>query len=130
MTKYSTLLTALMVMVLSMDCFAGPQSPKAAELTERYLSGLNHFNQGVVESAVINVMKMKVYYPNEDYSKIIKKLNQLTVEGLTKQIRIRAYVVNSYLNHPERFNWFTPSTEEETKVLITLMTEKLDSYTK
>jgi len=130
MKKYSTLLTALMVMAFSIDCFASADTSIADKLTKRYLVGLNHSNEGVVESAIINVMKLKFYYPDADYSKIIGKLNQLTAEGSTKRMRIRSYVVNSYLEHPERFNWFHPSTEDETKVLVTLMTEKLDSYAK
>ncbi len=44
-------------------------SLEAAE--ENYLIALRHHNPGVVESAVVNVMKLKMFHPQKDYRALI-----------------------------------------------------------
>jgi hypothetical protein len=95
------------------------------DATYAYFMCLNHPNYGVVESAVINIMKLKFVQPDRDYSKCLRKLEQLSKSGATKAIRIKAYVAVNYLKHPERFNWFKSGKYQEISEFFDEFGEKL-----
>lgn len=62
-----------------------------------YLNGLQHNNDGVVESSIVNLIKMKYYYPQLDYEKIVVCLEKLETSGHTKRIRDIAHVAKTYI---------------------------------
>jgi len=70
-----------------------------------YLRGLQKDNYGVVESAMINLMKLRTVYPDGDYEEISSELERLQQEGKTKSIRVMAYITANYLKSPDRFTW-------------------------
>jgi hypothetical protein len=67
---------------------------------ESYLTSLDYSNPGVVEGAIENVMVLKLYYPDKDYSKIIQKLDELTHVNNPKSIRVKAFIAANYLKNP------------------------------
>ncbi len=65
-----------------------------------YLTNINSSNPGVVESAIENVMVLKLYYPETDYSQIIQKLDELNLGNGPKTIRVKAFIASNYLKNP------------------------------
>lgn len=56
-----------------------------------YQRALQHPNEGVVESAMINLLKMKYHYPDLDYGKVITLIHNLESDGRNQSIRFLAY---------------------------------------
>jgi len=90
-----------------------------------YLNALNSNNEGMMESAMTNIMIMKLYFPERDYDKFISKLSELTTEGESKQVRFKAFIACNYLKHPERYNWIEKDTFQVTTDFFKLFSEKL-----
>lgn len=80
-----------------------------------YFAALNRDNSGLIESAITNIMIMKLYFPDRNYDKVIEKLTELVTEGSTKLIRYKAFITCNYLKHPERFNWIKKGKLSEIK---------------
>ena len=81
---------------------------------KNYLSSLNHQNSGVVESAIVNCMILKLHYPDKNYKQIIKRLNELTLQDPNKIIRVKASIASNYLTYPERFKWIEKNDYKQT----------------
>ena len=60
-------------------------------------SSLNLAVPGVVESTIYNIVLVKNYYPNENYSKIIKALNKVAQSDDDPSIRFKAHLALIYL---------------------------------
>jgi len=93
--------------------------------SESYFIALNRDNQGMIESAISNIMIMKLYFPDRNYDRFISKLTELTTEGSTKQIRFKAFIACNYLIHPERYTWIKKDSFKDTIELFNLFSEKL-----
>ena len=85
--------------------FAQKQGVTLSNAPANYLQGLNHYNAAIAESAIYNVMLLKRYYPDLDFSKISIKLDDLAVNGQNKSIRIKAFIATNYIKNPEQYNW-------------------------
>lgn len=90
-----------------------------------YYFALNRENTGIVESAITNIMIMKLYFPEQNYEKFITKLTELSTDGKSKQIRYKSYIACNYLKHPERYNWIKKDTFQATSDFFNLFSEKL-----
>jgi hypothetical protein len=93
--------------------------------TDNYLMALKQDNEGVVESAIIKVMKLKYYYPEKDYSEIKTQLEKLELDGQTESIRFMAYIVSNYLKHPERFAWVKKGVDENSDHFFSLINDQV-----
>lgn len=105
MKKYFAVSAAVMFLILTHSAFARNPVNKIDQVLLAYEQALDHTNSGVVESTIINVMKLKLLYPNQDYSRLTKKLNKLCLKNRSKFVRYKAYIAANYLQHPERFVW-------------------------
>jgi hypothetical protein len=92
-----------------------------------YLMALKQTNEGVVESAIIKVMKLKYYYPQMDYSEITAQLEKLEMDGNSESIRFMAYIVGNYIKHPERFAWVKKGVDKNTDKFFALINERVVS---
>jgi hypothetical protein len=92
-----------------------------------YLMALKQTNEGVVESAIIKVMKLKYYYPEMDYSEITTQLEKLETDGKSESIRFMAYIVGNYIKHPERFAWIKKGVDKNTDQFFALINERVVS---
>jgi hypothetical protein len=70
---------------------------------EAYHSSLNSDASTVVESAIYNIIVLKNYYPNKDYSDVIKSLKKLVNDGNTAKLRYIAQLASLYFEYPELF---------------------------
>ena len=74
--------------------------------------GLRSEIDGIVLSALINVMRMYHDYPTEDYDNINKNLDTLIVEGSTAQIRFVAHIIKKYLQDETDLDWMMDYSNE------------------
>ena len=100
--------TIFLCLIFSIAAFAGnsdnattPVSDQVAVALEGYENGLNHSNQGLVESTILNVLKYKCRYPQVDMSSLHKSLQRLSEKGKTQDIREKAALVHKLLQNPQ-----------------------------
>ena len=103
--KMKKLYTIVISLMLIGTVFAQKPRVNISNAAANYLQGLNHDNAAIAESAIYNVMLLKRYYPNVDFSKISAKLDDLTVNGQNKSIRIKAFIATNYIKNPDQNNW-------------------------
>lgn len=72
-----------------------------ATIRANYLNGLQHPNLGVVESSMMNVVKMKLVYPQEKCDKIQQKLSQIAMQGQNERLRYKAFLSGMCLQNPD-----------------------------
>ena len=81
---------------------------KNAEMN--YLVALNHQNSGVVESAIVNSMILKLYYPDKNYNKIIKEMKRLGWNQITlaEKMGVHRGQISAVLkNKPDNLTLYT-----------------------
>ncbi len=98
-------LTFIFCLVISTSTsFAQSSDQSFDKVAKAYLTGLSYSNPGVVESTIENIMILKLYYPEEDFSQVISKLEKLTLGNAKKTIRVKAFIAANYLINPQQFN--------------------------
>ena len=70
---------------------------------QRYLDCLGSENDGVVESALAQVVKMVLVFPDQPFGQIRLKVQDLAENGRTAAIRYRAYLAAAILEDPAMF---------------------------
>ena len=68
-----------------------------------YLASLKSPNDGVVESAIAEIARMKAILQKENFCDLKGELDRLSVSGRTAPIRYRAYLAALLLDNPD---WF------------------------
>jgi len=79
-----------------------------------YLQALRQVNEGLVESAMINLIRMKFNYPDLDYSQSVKSLQSLAETGRTQSLRFLAFFTWHYLEDPVAISWLQQGGHEFT----------------
>ena len=123
MKKMITL--AVSIILLSGFAYGKSVEKSINNAPANYLLGLNHENQGVVESAITNVMLLKLYHPEMDLSAISEKLDDLTLNSQDKMIRLKAFIAANFIKYPERFNWIKKGDYEDAVAFFELYSAKL-----
>lgn len=129
--NYKILKNLLILVLLQSGGWAQEDSlhfPQIAvdQALQRYGQSLQHSNEGVVASAIFKVLKLKMWYPREDFTQPRAQLERLMAEGRTPAIRLKAFVAASYLSHPEWFNWIGEAEQENADVFFQVLSERLD----
>jgi len=127
MRAAAKLTAALVILVLSVSGYSKHTEKEAEQIVNRYLISLNHDCQGVVESSIVYAAKMKFVYPDQDYNKIIEKLDYLAANDPCKTVRIKAYIASSCLKNPKDFKWVENASFEELDSLSLLFQDKIDA---
>jgi hypothetical protein len=86
--------------------FASMSSYRSADmqkLERNFLGSLNHPNDGVVESAIREVARLKLVQPLCCSEAIVERLHELTIEGRTPAIRYKAALASILFENPEMF---------------------------
>ena len=71
--------------------------------SENYTIALEHDVQPVVESAIFNIMALKSYYPDYNYSQLTKTLEKLIEQSPNETIRYKAFLALTYFKNRQ---WF------------------------
>jgi hypothetical protein len=124
--KTLSIITLTIILLLSINSGIAQSYKVAKASVPNYYKALNSDNHGMVESAIENLVKLKLFAPDLDYSKVAEKLDQLTEDGQTIQIKYKAFVANLYLESPEKFNWISSEDKDKQAKLFDTMFAQLE----
>jgi len=120
------LLTFLLVIL-----FVSPTLANSERLIKNalpnYELALSSNNNGLIISAVENVVELKIRAPYLDLSKIITKLDKLS-ESETPEIKYKSFVVSSFLKNPHFFTWLKDKNDQEKLELMKKMLSHLEQF--
>ena len=108
-TKRTIFISTLIVTLLNISIGQTPEQCEAA--LANYYHALNSDNQGLIESAIVGIVKLKMYAPGMDYSQIQDKLNELMENGPTDVIKYKSFIAVLYIEDPERFKWISAAQD-------------------
>ena len=101
------LLTTIVCLVISTSTSFAQMSERVGDKAiKHYLISLGYSNPGVVQSAIENIMIFNLNYPDGDYSKIIQKLEEMTLGITQKSQGVNACVLAGYLKKLLRYSVF------------------------
>ena len=122
--KTLSIITLTIILLVSFNSGFAQSYKVAKRSLPNYYKALNSDNQGLVESAIENLVKLKLYAPDLDYSKVAEKLDQLADDGQSIQIKYKAFVANLYIESPEKFNWLSSEDKnEQVKIFDTMFAQ-------
>ena len=101
------------------------EQQKVEHAIKNYKVALESNNLGMIESAIINIMKLKYHYPEYNYSSLVPVLDSLESNDQSKSIRFMSYIVKNYLVHPERYAWLQKAELEFDTNLPVVIAEKI-----
>lgn len=70
---------------------------------EAYQRGLNHTIPAIIESAMFNLLVLKIDYPDMDFTSSLTKLDELSLHGKTSVVRYKAHVTAAFIKNPTLF---------------------------
>ncbi len=119
--------TAFLIFVLATAIISvQAQSQKVLESAiPNYYNALKSSNEGTIESAIENLVKLKIFAPDLDYSQVAEQLEYLTEHGTTKDIKSKAFVAYLYLENPAKFNWISKEDKAKKVRMIDAMFTRL-----
>ena len=86
--------------------FANYESHQKADLAraeKNYIVCLKSGNDGIVESGLALIGRMKLYFPEREFNSLEKEISRLATEGKTERIRYKAYLINEVFANPTMF---------------------------
>lgn len=79
----------------------GQVSKIVKQAPANYLVALRSENQAVVESAIFYSVKFKLFYQDQDCEALRNELKELSINGKSETIRLKAFLAGYFLNSPE-----------------------------
>jgi hypothetical protein len=103
--KMKKLMLVVLISVMSVVFLQAQnlEKRKFLKAEKGYLEALSFDNEGVVEDAIFCVLIMYARYPDNDYSKMEKQLQELAFNASQPMIRLKAYMAYQSLHSN---NWF------------------------
>jgi hypothetical protein len=81
-----------------------------------YLEALNSPNDGVVQSAIGIVLQWRLINPQEDLSKIERKISDLALNGSCPEVRFKASLASLVMDNPAVVNFDAASCDDCTEL--------------
>ncbi len=109
--------------------FSTPERCREIDLKkacQNYVAGLKSGNDGVVESTLAHVIRMKMCRKTDDFCDVKAVVDGLAVAGPTPGIRYKAYLASLVLDNPA---WFSEECDKEyagPEELFTSLAKRLD----
>jgi hypothetical protein len=107
MKKHTTIVMAMMAAVFFSGIIAEARTPslnsKLEYAKKNLLIGIRSTNQGLVESAMMQVAKVKIAYRASDFAEVKDVIDSLSVNANNPSIRYRAYLASNVCDNP---TWF------------------------
>jgi len=98
-------LLLVLVFVSIQTVFAQTYSQqKMDRIKKMYDVAMNSDVPGLVESGIYQVILMKHFYPEQNFSDLIETIDQLSLDGKTLQIRYKAQLASIYLKNSAEFS--------------------------
>jgi hypothetical protein len=99
--------TYILFLILSVNILAqddttlsdhfSPSKQECQNALQFYLISLNHWNEGVVQSGIENIMKIKCHHSELNYGEVLSKLQQLAENAKSNDTRTMAFICSNYL---------------------------------
>jgi len=112
-----------LLIVFSISAFAQSSLPKASE---NYLHALKSNNIGVLESAVFNIVKLKLQFPQQDTDKLLAALKELSQNADDESLRYRAYLAASFLQQDDLRSRIKVKNHEDAEAFFVLLANTLE----
>lgn len=77
-----------------------PASINIQTVGAQYLKALNSSNNGLIESALFECIKLQVYAPGYNCDKLAKAVETVMEKNKSPELRYKAYIVAQFLRHP------------------------------
>ena len=81
-----------------------------------YLDCLNSTNEGVVQSAIGIILQWRLINPQEDLSKLERKISDLALNGGSPEVRFKASLASLVMDNPAVVNFDAASCEDCTEL--------------
>lgn len=129
MNFFSRIFLSFMLVIFTSNLHSQDSSQTCSleKVMDSYCRSLDHANQGVVESAIIQVMIMKNVHPDLDYGRLKSSLHGLIRQGATRAIKLKSYLALSYLENPDWFHWIKENDFKEAYLFFQRLDRQLDS---
>lgn len=127
MNKILTYLIIVSMHLITANVFASSDVQNPKTIMNCYENSSNHENEWVVKSTIQNIMKLNTVYSELNYSKALKKLQELSVKSESKKLRYNAYIAINFLKYPDQLKWNLPDTYEELDDFLSNYEIKLDT---
>jgi len=135
MSRINLLSVLLLCVLFVLSSFAQETSQDAVQkFTEQekvemaiknYKNALESDNLGMIESAIINVMRLKFTYPDYDYSSLLQPLALLENNDKSESVKFMSFIVKNYLEYPERYAWIEKAKLKFDKDMYAVIAQKV-----
>jgi len=92
---------------------------------KNYLQGLSYNVDPLVESAIFNVMALRQYFPQHDYSAIAKRLAELSQNSPNATVRYKAFLAVQLMENPDWFGPYDFINREDRNVVFQDISQKI-----
>ena len=89
----------------------------------RYQISLRHHNNGVVQSAIINLIRIRMQYPNLKYACFKPDLKNLEQSGRNNDIRLLAGICMKCLERTGNEEFLNTLNEQQTRQLLNILVQ-------
>jgi len=124
---FTTLILSFCVSVIyaQNDSYNNEDTEFYCKALKQYLFNLSHHNAGIVESTIIQLMKLNRECPDIPYQMTIDSLDAAAKNGRTANIRFLAFIASRYLQDPANPELFSEIKIEDDEQLITMLLDRL-----
>jgi len=93
--------------------------------TKVYLLSLESENEGVVTSTLAHIGRIKLYFPEQEFPELEKKICELSSGSQSPNVRYRAFLICSVFNSPAIFMSESRTEFEDSEALFSTLANKL-----
>lgn len=120
MKKHTMVMTAMMAMVFTSgmmaQTYSSSNNSKLESGKKNYMMGLRSSNQGLTESAMMQVAKIKMIAPTARFEDVKNVIDSLSVYGDTPSVRYKAYLASNVCENPtwfakKAYSWYQDNDE-------------------
>lgn len=126
------LVVLITAIVFTADVFAKDSTAAKSKIDYQRIikisqSSLENDVPGIVEGSIYNVILLKKYYPNADYSEIIEKLNKISDSFPVASIKYKAHLASMYLTMSNGIDIHPLSNVYDHEYLFKQIAEQLET---
>jgi hypothetical protein len=95
---------------------------------QRYLASLNNSNDGVVESALAHIARLKLEVPVSSDEFLSTRVADIAKTSSSPEIRYKAFLTGTVLNNPELFHTMELGQYDSPDELFAALASRLSEY--
>ena len=103
MKKQTAVAMVMMVAIMSMAAAGQSTAKKIEAAGKNYVVGMRSGNQGLTESSMMQIAKIKIRYPRADFADAKRIIDSLAVNSTSPSTRYKAYLASNVCDDPK---WF------------------------